>query len=278
MGKIGDTVLDQVEADDARKDQQPGLQPKGSSGRPLWAGRAVGWERNRKFADGVWWTEIVPRIEMNPSIDLGARKLTNLILTARCKVGGKRANREAAEFLRRQWGLEKRRPRLLRDTWEGSLRRMTRAIFQGAAVFEWVTRIVIENGRRWIYLTRLHDRHMSTIQAWLTDEYEQLVGVRQAYTGPRGGARWVDIPVSQLLVLSYRMRGATDFDGFGIWRPLAEESNDHRDAANLLRIAGRKFAVGEIDVQVDEGKARANGVLKTGDNFEQWFAAQSATA
>lgn len=278
MGKNGDTVLGDVEAQEARKDQTPGGQPKGAAGRPLWAGRTAGWEPNPKFADDKWWNDIVPRIEVNPAMDLGARALTNLILTARVKVGGRRANREAAEFLRRQWGLEGRRPRLLRDTWEGTLRRMCRAIFQGAAVFEWVTRVVVESGRRVIYLTRLHDRHMSTIVAWLTDEYEQLVGVRQAYLGPRGGARTVDIPVSQLLLLSYRMRGATDFDGFGLWRPLAEEANDHRDTANLLRIAGKKFAVGELDVLVDEVKARAAQLLKPGDDFETWFRAQSLRA
>jgi len=282
MARPTDTVLDPATAGEYLQDQEPGAALKGSSGKPLWAGRPVGWEPNRKFADGVWFCEIVPRLELNGSVDIGYRAKMDLILTAKVKPSrGRRVHKGCAEFLRQQWGLEGRRPRLIRDTWENSLRQGAKAIFTGAAVFEWVTRVVYERGVRRVFLNKLHPRHMSTVVAWLTDEDEQLVGIRQLYYGPRGGARAVDIPVSQLLVISYRMRGATDFDGVGIWRPMADDVADHKDAAGTMRIGGRKFAVGEIDIEIDPMLGRQAGVIPasaTPQDVNNWLATERAAA
>lgn len=248
---LADTVMDPATAARYRADQSPGARQVSRSGVPLYNGRTREWEPNVRYQNGTWWSHIVPRIKNCPPVDTGTSTLVDMVLSATQTVGP--GYEPARELVRRTFGLEGRAPRM-RDTWEAMLRRLMRAPFQGAGAFEWVTRIDGEDATAQpagtVYLERLCDISHRAVEAYLTDEVEQLVGLRvRIVDGYRYGS--VDVPDSQILYLCYRPQGTTDYDGWGMWRAIAEEASDHGEVGNFLRIGARRFAVGDVDLTLD---------------------------
>jgi len=265
------TVLDSSQAARYRADQTPGARVLGRSGMPLFGGRAQGYETNARYTDGKWWSERAPRVALCPPVDTATATLVDMMLSATFSVAGEGA---PALWLRRQFGIGAA-PRMA-DTWEALLRRLVRPVFVGAGAYEWTTRVdatdTTAQAAGTVYLERLYDRSHRAITAYLTDELEQLAGVRMWGLGVTSGLGVVDIPLSQLLYLCFRPRGDTDFDGWGLWRPIAEEASDHSEIGNQLRIGARRYAVGDVDLALDLDIAQRVGIQTT----EAWCTAEAA--
>ena len=255
-------TVDLATAQRMREDPSPASPLVGRSGVPLYGGRTSEYEPNARYRDGKWWDTLVPRIANCPPVDTGTSTLIDMTLAATFSVSA--GDERAREYLRRTFGLE-RRPRML-DTWESTLRRMMRAVFQGAAAFEWTTawdrEDTLAGADGTVYLTRLYDRSHRAVTAYVTDPYEQLAALRMTRVD-EGAWGEVDVPVSQLLYLCFRQRGTTDYDGWGLWRAIAEEASDHSELGNLLRIGARRFAVGDVDLVLDVELAQRLGIQVT---------------
>lgn len=271
MPVASSTVVDLATARAMRATPAPASPLVGASGVPLWAGRTSAYEPNARYRDGKWWDTVVPRIANCPPVDTGTATLVDMMLSATFDVSA--GDERVREYLRRTFGFD-RRPRML-DTWEGLLRRMLRAVFQGAAAFEWSTAWdradTLASADGTVYLTRLYDRSHRAITAYLTDPNELLVGVRMSTLI---GTTWgeVDVPCSQLLYLAFRQRGTTDYDGWGLWRAIADEASDHAELGNQLRAGARRYAVGDIDLTLDVDLAQRLGIQVT----QEWCAAEAA--
>lgn len=267
------TVVDPATARRMREDAAPGSDLVGRSGVPLWNGTTTAWEPNARYQHGKWWTETVPRLQVCPPVDTATSTLVDLALSATFDAGP--GHEPARQLLRHQFGFGGLAPRML-DTWESLLRRLLRAVFEGAGAHEWVTEwdeyddTAGPDGT--VYLTRLHDRSHRAITAYLTDPDEQLVGVRMQVTeaGESFGDR--DIPVSQLLYLCFRPRGTTDYDGHGLWRAVANDAADHGEVGNQLRAGARRYAVGDIDLTLDVEMAQRLGIQVT----TEWCSGEAA--
>lgn len=255
---------------------EPGAPLLGSSGMPVLGGRAA-YEPSAKRPADIWWQRQVPRIEICPPVDTATNVQVDYLCTGKFSVpdvpGG---DPRASELLRQAWSLEgrpvrswvhvakdgRRIPRVS-DPWETNLRRMARALYPGAACFEYDT--YYDKATGFIFPGRLYDRAMRSLAGYVTDpETEDLLAVQQwVRTGTRFDV--VDIPASQILMLSFRKRGDTDFDGFGLWRAIASDAEDLVQLKNFMRISAERFAVPGIDVPVDLALAQSLGVVPAED-------------
>ena len=279
--------IDRATATRWAQSQQAGRALVGRSGAPTLAGRPSGWEPNVRYTDRRWWDQAVPLLQICPPVATASSIQTDLVLSARVAVSAENGPDEAAaEWLRRQWSIEGRPLRRytvtrqdgttyqrVSDPWETVLRRLMRAVHQGCGVWEW-TAYLEDDGTA--YLTRLHDRAMKSIHYWLEDEDENLVAVGQWVQDGLGLGKYVEIPISQLLVVTWDPQGATDYEGRGLWRAIADEAFDHSELGNTLRVGARIWAVGETVVRVDTKRAMGDGVIE--GSVAEWETQQYSDA
>jgi len=284
-----DTLVDRRTAARWTEPQEPGRALIGRSGTPLLNGRGTAWEPNLRYLDRRWWSEAVPLLEICPPVATACSIQTDLVASANVSVGGRDPDPAAAEWMRRAWSVEGRPLReyqvrlqtgeivtAVSDPWEVLLRRIThRAVHHGCYLGEWTAWVDPRDGL--IYPTRLHDRDLRSVWAWVEDEAERLCGVLQwqrQLTPGTNAEPYVHIPISQLLHIPWDPRSSTDYDGNGLLRAVADEAFDHSEVGNELRIGARMWAIGELDIIVDTAAAIADGVVQ-GDP-ETWEREQYA--
>ena len=242
-----------------RHADEPAESPRGNSGKSIQGGQIRGYEHNRLLLNNRARMAEFRKMLRSPAVaamwSVKTSAMTSGTFTVEAGEGARAE--EMAALVAENHGLDGYHSRMGRS-WEDLLRQLIMPVALGAGVSEYWA--VLEDGRWW--LAAVACRELDSIYGWLVDERERLCAVVQQSDGGFGAFGQVVIPVSQLLVQTYRGTGV-NFEGEGILRPIWGEWRDSEKLRNLRMAAAQRFAMPTPRATMQREKYRQYGLTDT---------------
>lgn len=230
----------------------------GTSGKPLQYGRVEGYEHNPRLTDRLFFAQA--SMMLRDTACFTPFWLTqNLLCGADWRVaGGADVDERAKDYLGEAFNL--RRTGRMRGEIEDYVRESSFALVYGCDVHE--SELYRADGAVWV--RGLHYVHPESIEAWLTDGHDDLVGVRQTHTvtyDDSGNTHWTYPEIARNRMVYWALnRIGTNFDGLALFRPMHPLWDDRRELQDALAIGAAKYATPTPVARIDPEIAAKFGI------------------